>query len=70
MDFFVERILTGLKNGKPKDFATLFNEVGFSHSTLQHYLDRLIAKGLVYREKPASNSSEDQSSHITSVPEP
>ena len=56
MDFFDESILTALKNGNPKDFITLLNEVGFSHNTLQQHLNRLTAKGLVAREKPASNS--------------
>ena len=56
MDFFDERILTSLKNGKPKDFTTLLNEVGFSHNTLQQHLNRLTAKGLVSREKPATNN--------------
>jgi DNA-binding HxlR family transcriptional regulator len=45
MDFFDERILTAFKNGKPKDFTTLLNEVGFSHNTLQQHLNRLTAKG-------------------------
>jgi hypothetical protein len=30
MGFFDERILTSLKNGKPKDFTTLLSEVGFT----------------------------------------
>jgi len=38
MGFFDERILNALKDGKPKSFAMLLNEVGFSHNTLQqHY---------------------------------
>ncbi|MGD0204762.1 MAG: hypothetical protein ABSC20_12780 [Candidatus Bathyarchaeia archaeon] len=55
MDFFDERVLTALKDGKPKDFTTLLGEVGFSHNTLQQHLKRLTVKGLVVREKPASN---------------
>jgi len=54
MDFFDERVLAALKDGKPKSFATLLNEVSFSHNTLQQHLERLTAKGLVVREKPAS----------------
>ena len=53
MDFFDQRILATLKDGKPKDFNTLLVEVGFSHNTLQLHLSRLVAKGLVLREKPA-----------------
>ncbi len=55
MDFFDERILAALKDGKPKGFTALLNEVGFSHNTLQQHLERLTAKGLVVREKVAAN---------------
>jgi predicted transcriptional regulator len=51
MDFFDERVLAALKDGKPKSFATLLSEVSFSHNTLQQHLRRLTAKGLVVREK-------------------
>ena len=53
MDFFDERVLAALKDGKPKSFPTLLSEVSFSHNTLQQHLERLTAKGLVVREKPA-----------------
>ena len=56
MDFFDERILAALKEGKLKGFTTLLGEVGFSHNTLQQHLDRLVAQGLVIKEKMASNS--------------
>jgi predicted ArsR family transcriptional regulator len=56
MDFFDERILAALKEGKPRSFTTLLGEVGFSHNTLQQHLDRLYARGLVIKEKMASNS--------------
>jgi len=56
MDFFDERILAALKEGKPKGFTTLLGEVGFSHNTLQQHLDRLVAQSLVIKEKMASNS--------------
>jgi len=55
MDFFDERVLATLKDGKPKSFTTLLEEVGFSHNTLQQHLERLTAKGLVLREKAAAN---------------
>jgi predicted ArsR family transcriptional regulator len=55
MDFFDERILAMLKDGKPRGFTDLLNEVGFSHNTLQQHLERLTAKGLVVREKVAAN---------------
>ena len=54
MDFFDERVLATLKDRKPKSFATLLSEVSFSHNTLQQHLERLTAKGLVVREKPAA----------------
>jgi len=47
MDFFDERVLAALKDGKPRSFATLLGEVGFSHNTLQQHLDRLVARALV-----------------------
>jgi predicted ArsR family transcriptional regulator len=56
MDFFDERVLAALKDGKPRSFTTLLDEVGFSHNTLQQHLDRLVARGLVVKEKMASNS--------------
>ena len=56
MDFFDERVLAALKDAKPRSFTTLLGEVGFSHNTLQQHLDRLAARGLVVKEKMASNS--------------
>jgi len=56
MDFFDERVLAALKDGKPRSFTMLLGEVGFSHNTLQQHLDRLVARGLVVKEKVASNS--------------
>jgi predicted ArsR family transcriptional regulator len=56
MDFFDERVLAGLRDGKPRSFTALLGEVGFSHNTLQQHLDQLVARGLVVKEKMASNS--------------
>ena len=56
MDFFDERILAALKDGKPKSFAALLCEVDFSHNTLLRHLERLAAQGFVVKEKAASNS--------------
>jgi DNA-binding HxlR family transcriptional regulator len=47
MNFFDECVLAAVKDGKPKDFAKLLEEVGFSHNTLQLHLERLTAIGLV-----------------------
>ena len=56
MDLFDERVLSTLEDGKPRSFATLLAEAGFSHNTLQQHLDRLVARGLVAKEKMASNN--------------
>ena len=56
MGFFDERVLAALKDGKPRSFTTLLGEVGFSHNTLQQHLERLVARGLVVKQKMASNS--------------
>jgi predicted ArsR family transcriptional regulator len=56
MDFFDERVLAALKDGKPRGFTTLLGEVGFTHNTLQQHLDQLVARGLVVKQKMASNS--------------
>jgi predicted ArsR family transcriptional regulator len=55
MDFFDERVLAVLKDGKPRSFTTLLSQVGFSHNTLQQHLKRLMAKGFVLREKVTAN---------------
>ena len=55
MDFFDERVLAALKDGKPKSFTALLSQVGFSHNTLQQHLKRLMVEGLVLREKETAN---------------
>jgi predicted ArsR family transcriptional regulator len=55
MGFFDERVLAALRDGRPKDFIMLLDEVGFSHNTLQQHLERLTDRGLVVREKVAGN---------------
>jgi len=56
MGFFDERVLDALKDGKPRSFATLLGEVGFSHNTLQQRLDGIVSRRLVVKEKTASKS--------------
>ena len=56
MDFFDECVLAVLKDGKHRGFTALLGEVGFSHNTLQQHLERLVAQGLIVREKTTSNS--------------
>jgi hypothetical protein len=41
MDLFDERVLAVLSDGKPKFFARLLGEVGFSRNTLKLHLKRL-----------------------------
>jgi predicted ArsR family transcriptional regulator len=56
MDFFDKRVLATLKDGKPRDFTALMGEIDFSHNILQQHLDQLVTKGLVVKEKTASNN--------------
>ena len=55
MDFFDERVLATLRDGEPRDFTVLLSQVGFSHNTLHQHLWRLMAQGLVFREKQTAN---------------
>jgi DNA-binding HxlR family transcriptional regulator len=56
MDVFDERILSILKDGKPRVFNQLLYEVGFSHNTLKLHLKRLRSDGLLVREKTPSDT--------------
>jgi predicted ArsR family transcriptional regulator len=56
MDLFDKRVLAALKDGKPRSFTVLLSKMGFSHNTLQRHLERLIAQGLIVREKAAAKS--------------
>ena len=51
MDPFDERVVSVLKDGRPRDFHRLLEEVGFSHNTLRLHLNSLVEKGLAVREK-------------------
>jgi predicted ArsR family transcriptional regulator len=55
MDLFDERALAVLSDGKPKVFAQLLDEVGFSRNTLKLHLKRLTAQNLVMKEETLSN---------------
>ena len=55
MDFFDQRIPAAVKDGKPRSFTAILDEVSFSHNTLQQHLKRLVEKALVLKERdPAS----------------
>jgi DNA-binding Lrp family transcriptional regulator len=56
MDIFDERILSILKDGKPRLLSQLLEEVGFSHNTLKLHLKRLLNEGLLVREKTPCDS--------------
>ena len=56
MDFFDERVLAALRDGKPRSAAKLLGEVGFSHNALLQRLKRLMAQGVIVREKATANS--------------
>jgi len=51
MDYFDDRILEVLQDGRSRGFHRLLGEVGFSHNTLRCHLKHLEAEGLVVREK-------------------
>jgi len=51
MDPFDERILSVLRDGRPRDFHHLLGAVSFSHNTLRLHLNNLVERGLIIREK-------------------
>ena len=51
MDLFDECILNVLRDGKPRDFHQLLEEVDFSHNTLRLHLRRLTNRGLIAKER-------------------
>ena len=55
MDLFDERVLAALNDGGRRSFAHLLDEVGFSRNTLKLRLKRLVAQGVVLKEKTLSN---------------
>jgi DNA-binding HxlR family transcriptional regulator len=56
MDYFDQRILFALRDGKPHSFTALQSQVSFSHNTLQQHLTRLVEKGLVLKGKDPAKS--------------
>lgn len=51
MDLFDRHILSVLKDGKPREFEGLLQEVGFSHNTLRRHLASLERQGLIVKGK-------------------
>jgi predicted ArsR family transcriptional regulator len=65
MDLFDERILSVLSDGKPKVFAQLLGDVGFSRNTLKLHLKRLTAQSLVVKEKRSRMDGEGRDAPIS-----
>ena len=47
-----------LKDGEPRVFTQLLNQVGLSHNALRQHLGRLEARGFVVEDKTISNGLE------------
>jgi len=54
MGFFDKRIMSVLRDGKPRDFHQLLREVDFSHNILRLHLKRLVNQGLILEKKTPS----------------
>ena len=51
MDFYDRKIMTVLRDKKPRTFQQMLSEAGFSHNTLRQHLDELVNQGIVERLK-------------------
>ena len=51
MGLYDRRILTVLRDGKPRNFHQILSEVEFSYNTLRLHLAQLVEHGLVARRK-------------------
>ena len=51
MDFYDRKILTIMRDRRPRSFQQILSEVGYSHNTLRQHLDKLVDQGLVERLK-------------------
>ena len=65
MDFFGEGILNVLRDGKPRGFQQLLNEVDFFHNNLRLHLCRLVDQGLILKKKTPSNVAKIAPAPIT-----
>src|SRR4030042_4851533 len=54
MDSFDERILSALRRAGSASFDWLVAEAGVSHNTVRLHLHRLVARGIVVKEKTPS----------------
>ena len=51
MDFYDRKIMTVLRDKKPRTFQQMLSDAGFSHNTLRQHLDELVNQGIVERLK-------------------
>jgi DNA-binding transcriptional ArsR family regulator len=51
MDSFDKRILSVLRDGRPRDFRQLLMDAGFSHNTLRTHLAILERQGFIVKDK-------------------
>jgi predicted transcriptional regulator len=51
MDSFDRRILSVLRDGRPRDFRQLLRDAGFSHNTLRTHVARLERQGFIVKDK-------------------
>jgi len=51
MDSFDKRILSVLRDGRPRDFRQLLRDAGFSHNTLRTHLASLERQGFIVKDK-------------------
>lgn len=51
MDLYDRKILTVLRDGKPRNFQQILSEVEFSYNTLRLHLAHLVEHSLVVRRK-------------------
>jgi len=51
---YEKEIINALKDGNPRKFHQILDEIGFSHNTLRLHLNSMVEEGLVAREKMPS----------------
>jgi predicted ArsR family transcriptional regulator len=51
MDSFDKRILSVLRDGRPRDFRQLLKDASFSHNTLRTHLANLERQGFIVKDK-------------------
>lgn len=68
MDSFDRTIIEDLKDQKPQTFQEILTKADFSHNTLRRYLDQLIARGLVERQKKPQDGP-GRPTYLYSIPE-